>query len=555
MKSTTFLMLIFFTLFSSTQEGSAQSKKSKLSKETRLQIEQLLTASYDKETTGVSVLISKEGKIVYERQLGLANVNTNKRIKKSTRFNIGSITKQFTAAAILQLQEQGKLKVSDYLGIHLKAFSIEKYPITIEHLLTHTSGLPSKGIVIGLGISNASEITIHENVSTANAPNLVFMPGEEYQYSNNGYILLGLIIEKVSGKSYKEYVDDHIFSPLKMNRSTVSSNNDGFAKKAIGYELNDNDELSPANPFPTFSAGDIVSTPRDMNKWVTGLFSHKIINTSSLSAMLNDYQLHNGTNTHYGYGWEFNKIQNTDSYEHSGSTPGFKANSIYVPEENLYVIVMQNNEEGSPRYPTIQIASTILGKPYPLSTEAKMLTTSELGKFIGTYTLENGDKRYIDYNEETGLFYKAPGGRERKLYAHNDRTLSFRQGYVSFTFSKDSEMGYQEFVYQNRITKSTALKTAKETPKKNEVISVDSERLKTYTGTYVSEQMTITISLENGQLLGQPKGSDALELKPKGDNKFFIEEIGAEIEFTKDGNASYINILLEGEIMQGVKVL
>ncbi len=540
-KSFTIILLSPFLLH------SQEAEKNKLCKEDRLKIDAFLSSNYDKEITGAAVLASRNGKVIYENYSGLSDVHNERPVKRSTKFNIGSITKQITAAAILLLQEQGKLNVSDYLGAHLEMFNKEKYPIKIEHLLTHTSGIHSKKLM------KASETGLSK--VEPNSFELLFTPGERYTYSNNGYILLGLLIEKISGLPYKDFISKHVFTPLKMTSSTFTNDHVAIKNKALGYYHDENGKAEQVEEYvSTFSAGDIVSTPRDMNKWVTGLFDNKIINASSLSAMLKNYRLNDGAEINYGFGWEFNEVQNSPSYEHSGSTPGFKANSIYLPNEKLYVIVMQNTEIGSPTYPAIQIASMLIGKPYPLPSEALSLSRTALDKFIGTYTLENGDMRYIGYNDDIGLYYKRLGGLERNLYVRDKQTLSFEQGYVNFTFSEDSDIGYKRFEYKNRKSpKSAGSKTTTMVPKKNKVVHVELDELKKNVGNYVFEQFTMMISLDNGVLFAQPKGSDKEVLKPKGNNKFFVQELGAEVEFTNDGEKQYLTLVLEGDVMKGVR--
>jgi CubicO group peptidase (beta-lactamase class C family) len=546
-KITTILFFVFSIFLSNAQEANLTMDKAEL--------DVFVSSIYQKEKSGASVLVSQKGKIIYERHVGFADIGREKSIKRSTRFPIGSITKQFTATAILLLQEQGKLGVSDYLGDYLEGFDIGNFPIKIEHLLTHTAGLRTDNKAKDIGRRHTSGISPQEIAAALSSTDLLFNPGEKYQYSNNGYILLGLIVEKASGQTYGDFIHEHIFKPLKMKDSRVASHNEIIRKKAQGYGLNENDMLVPVSHYmSTFSAGAIVSTPRDLNRWSRGLFNYKIIGQVSLRAMLMDYHLNNGESIHQGYGWELNYVQDATSYEHSGSTPGFKANAIYLPEAEVYIIVMQNSELGSPTYPSIQIASMLKGKPYPLVEEALTIDSKTAEKHVGTYVIENVGERYIGYHEDRGIYYKAPGGKERKLYAGKDEGhLFFERGYVGLHFEGTSEMGYVQFTYKNRIRENIAIKKSQEVPEMNTAITIDESILKGYTGIYVSEQFTMTISLESAKLYAQPKGSDKLELKPKGSNAFFIEEIGAEIQFVTEEQGSYINIVLEGNVMKGVK--
>ncbi len=540
------LVVILLTLFS-ILSFRAQSKPS--------QLDNLLSSVYDSKRTGASILVSKKGKILYERQYGLGNLESKSKVGNRTKFQVGSLTKQITAAAIMLLQERGKLNTSDYIGTYLKEFDTDTYPIKIEHLLTHTSGLRS-GIPAGYKTKkNAAEIPPKKFASFLSASKLLFTPGHKFEYSNNGYILLGLIVEVVSNKAYKDFISTNIFRPLKMNNSIVASKDSRIDNMASGYVRDDDDNLAKTTKYTSsFSAGAIVSTPRDMAKWVNGLFNGQIINKASRTEMFRNYRLANGEMTNVGYGWEINKVREYQSFEHSGSEPGFKTNSIYIPEKDIYVIVCQNTEEGSPTPPSVKATSIMLGKPYPKDEDGIALNNGEVSKFLGTYLLPNGKERYVGHNEEFGLFYKAPGGKKRKLYALDDNTLYFSGGYalLKFKYNK-TDGGYQKFIYHNRILTSTADKISNTFPEENVVIKLDPPALKKYIGTYVSEQFTMLISYEDNSLYAQPDGSDKLELKPKGERTFFIKEIGAEIEFKSDEDSDYINIILEGNIMKGIK--
>jgi len=216
-------------------------------------------------------------------------------------------------------------------------------------------------------------------------------------------------------------------------------------------------ENAPFHPS-TFSAGGILSTPRDLNKWVTALFSNQVLSEKTLKKMLQNYALNNGNTLNNGYGWEINKIANRMSYEHSGSEPGYKAYSIFIPKDEIYIITCQNTSEGSPSGFTIHGAALASNKPYLDERQGIQLSKEQCATFIGTYLFDANRERVIGLKDNQ-LYFKAPGGLQQTLYAINDSTLILKNGYRQFKFSNLTDTGYTKIEYSNRIYHSTGQKT------------------------------------------------------------------------------------------------
>lgn len=519
-----------------------------------VQLEKLFKEHYEQSETGAVLLISKNEEVIFERYHGYANLEHRIKVNENTKFLIGSITKQFTAAAILILEEQGLLSTKDQVHKYLPQFKEIKYPLTIHHLLTHTSGIPSDNASKDIHQRMGTYLSPTERIEMIREEPLLFNPGERFDYSNNAYIILGLVIERVSGKTYSDFLEEYIFEPLKMDDSQVLKDQQLISNRASGYILNDEGNIENAPVFYSFSAGGILSTPNDLKKWATALFSHKIISENSLAKMLHNYSLKNGDNLNLGYGWEINKIGDYISYEHSGAEPGYKCYSIFVPEHNIYVISCLNTEDISPTECSIRAAAIAAKTPYPNHLQATSLSKKQATNFVGTYLFGEDKERIIGLTNNE-LYFMAPGGIKQTLYAINDTTLVFENGYRQITFNELTTLGYNEIHYSNRIYHSKGTKISNQIPTENTAISISPEILQSYTGIYESEMFTMTIFLENESLFAQPQGSDKLKLIPKANNKFFIKEIGAEIEFisNEEGLVKQINILLEGQLMSGVK--
>ncbi|CAH1189984.1 D-aminopeptidase [Paenibacillus plantiphilus] len=285
-----------------------------------------------------SVLLAKKGNVLVRQGYGMANLQKNTPNTPNNIFLIGSVTKQFTALAIMQLQEQGKLNVKDPVHKYLP-----DYPhgdvITIHHLLTHTSGIPNYTTFPDFMETIGQQVTVEQNLDKFKDKPLNFAPGNKYQYSNSGYIVLGAIIERVSKQTYENYIYEHIFKPLGMNDSGFRD--DGIANKqfAVGYTngLDTPSEALFVDKSIAYSAGAIYSTIDDLYKWDRSLYTEQLIKKTSAEAMFTPFK------DNYAYGWivedEERKI-----YAHNGNINGFVAYLKHYTLDDMTVIVLSNND-------------------------------------------------------------------------------------------------------------------------------------------------------------------------------------------------------------------
>ena len=323
-------------------------------------IDSLLNEKYADNSTGGVYFISKNGVPIYKKAFGHSNLELETPMSVDNVFEIGSITKQFTAISIMMLVEQGKIKVSDPVS----AF-IPEYPngdiITIHHLLTHTSGIRDFVKVKGLNKIAKEELTAEEMVDFFKNEPMDFQPGEKFEYNNAGYILLGYIIELVTEKSYAEFVSEQIFGRLDMTDSYYASHQTIIPNRAYGYnqkngELINNRYISFSIPF---SSGSLMSTVDDMFKWQEGIKNNVLINEETTSMVFRDYHLNDGSPINYGYGWHIKSLNGSKSYQHGGAIFGFKSMGVYLPEEDIYVIALTNCWCNSPTNITREIARLV----------------------------------------------------------------------------------------------------------------------------------------------------------------------------------------------------
>jgi CubicO group peptidase (beta-lactamase class C family) len=290
---------------------------------------------------GVSVAVVKEGKILLVRGYGLANVEHQVPAKPETIFQSGSTGKQFTATAVMMLVEEGKLSLEDKITKFFPDGPDTWHNITVRHLLTHTSGMTDYPPDFDL----RRDYTEDELFQRIKPIPLAFQPGEKWSYSNLAYVMLGILIHKVSGKFYGDFLHERIFKPLEMSTARVISEADIVPNRAAGYrivngQLKNQDWVSPS--LNTTADGALYLTVYDMAKWDAALYTEKLLKRSTLEQMWTPVKLNNGKTHPYGFGWALGEVRGHRLVEHGGSWQGFKAQISRYVDDKLTVIVFAN---------------------------------------------------------------------------------------------------------------------------------------------------------------------------------------------------------------------
>ncbi len=297
-----------------------------------------------REIPGVALAVVRGGQIIKAAEYGLANIELNVPVKAETVFEIGSLTKQLTAAGILLLSQDHKLDLDAKIGHYLNTAPETWRDITVRHLLTHTSGIKS---YTGLdGFELRRRLTQTQFIAAVGALSLDFEPGCSWKYSNTGYTLLGYIIENTSGKTYWDFMHDRLFGPLHMDSTTNRLPALIIPNRAAGYEQTNHILINRDYDLTdVFSAGAVVSTIGDLVRWNNSLDSGTILEPQSLKAMWTPATLKNGENTRYGFGWRIDIVDGHPNVGHGGSTSGFSAALQRFPQDKLAVIVLTNTDE------------------------------------------------------------------------------------------------------------------------------------------------------------------------------------------------------------------
>lgn len=321
----------------------------------------ILSEFRNKNEPGGIFMVIKNGKNIYRKAFGKANLELDVNMTPDNVFQIGSMTKQFTAIAILILEQQGKLSVKDPVSKYIKDYpSGDK--ITVHHLLTHTSGIKDFTKMKSLSSIAQKEMKPEMMVDFFKNEPVNFAPGEKFEYNNSGYVVLGYIIELASGDTYENFIQKNIFDKAGMTHSYYASDRKVIPKRAYGYHKKEygfvnKTVISFSIPF---SSGSLMSTADDMLKWQQALNQNILLDSKESQKAFQKYALNNGEEFTYGYGWHLKDTNGTPNREHGGSIFGFKSMAVYIPEEDIYVIGLSNCDCHSPTDISRNIAKATL---------------------------------------------------------------------------------------------------------------------------------------------------------------------------------------------------
>ena len=351
-------------------------------------VDEYMNARLDAKGYGGAVLVMKDGKPVAAKGYGLADADAKTPIKPDTKFRIGSVTKQFTASLILMLQEDGKLNVQDPVCKYLDACPAAWQPVTLHHLLSMTSGITSITSLPNWRTEQRfKDLTPVEAIAQVSSLPLKAKPGEVYEYSNTNYIALGHIIEKVSGKTYEQVLNERIIKPLGLKNTGLDGKSKQLPNAALGntFRNGGNARAESSSIITPFSAGSMYSTTEDLYAWQTALLNGRVFkNKATLDAMLTPNK------NNYGYGF----IVVTDSkgrkrVTHGGGIEGFLSDAVYFPEEKLFIAALTNNDRGAVGEVMAALEAIVVGAPYtlPKKRTAIKVDPAILDKYVGEYQL------------------------------------------------------------------------------------------------------------------------------------------------------------------------
>jgi len=519
-------------------------------------IDQLMSNQYKADESGATILIAKEGEVIYRKAFGKSNLELNTDMIPENVFEIGSITKQFTAVSILMLLEEGKLSLEDEITKFIPDYPTQGTKITIHHLLTHTSGIKSYTSIPSLADYARDDISVTTLIDAFKNEPMDFKPGEQFLYNNSGYILLGYIVEKVSGMTYPEFIQKRIFDVLKMEHSLYGSKYTIVKNRAAGYQKQEKylnaDYISMNIPY---AAGSIMSTVDDMLLWQKAIRNNTLISKESLAKAFTNYTLNDGGKIDYGYGWSHNLVNNVPVIEHGGGIFGYTTQGIYVPSENVYVIILTNCNCNSPTDIAFKIAAIAIGKPYPELSETIKLSDEQLQKWVGAYEFEDGAIRFISLKDNQLYSQRSDTNTAYKIFPITKNNFFFQDSFAQYEFTDGTP---KTVVFKNNINISKGVETDKKLPASKKEIQLSPEVLQKYIGTYqLAPSFFIEITVEGNQIYAQATNQPRIELFAESEDNFFLKVVAANVTFQIDETTKLpVSLILEqgGGKTKGMKV-
>ncbi len=517
--------------------------------------DRMLLDQFKPDETGCAALVAKDGQVIYSKAFGMANLELNVPMQPEMVFRIGSITKQFTAIAILQLMEQGKLSLQDEITKFIPDYPTQAYSITVEHLLTHTSGIKSYTNVPDYIKNVRNDMTPEELVNSFKNLPMEFAPGTRWNYNNSGYVLLGYIIEKVTGKSYADYIQENFFTPLGMTSTCYGSDTKIIKNRAYGYQrggegIVNSDYCSMTQPY---AAGSIMSTVGDLFKWHQALYAGKLVKKETLQMALTEYKLKDGRGTGYGYGFFISQLQGSPTVEHGGGIFGYLTASVYLPKEDVFVALFSNSTAKAPEFTALKMAALAIGKP--LQTTGIVLDEAALDQYTGIYVNDAGREVTVK-RDGNKLAATMAGSGTRNMYPVEKDKFLVEDAFMYATFNRDAAGKIETFVSDDRGRLDTWKLTGKKIEEKK-AVTVSEAILDRYTGEYeLQPGFTIIFTREGNRLMTQATGQGKFEVFPESETKFFLKVVDAQVEFVADPDGKFNKMILyqSGRKIEGKRI-
>jgi CubicO group peptidase (beta-lactamase class C family) len=501
---------------------------------------------------GISVLIVKNKNVLYRKAFGSSNVEKKTANTPNTIYQIGSITKQFTTVGILKLVEEGKINLQDPITRFLPDYPMKGKTITIEHLLTHTSGIKSYTAlpdIIGSKESKEKAYRVNEIIDAFKNEPVDFEPGTDYLYNNSGYFLLGAIIEHVSGMTWVQYLQKNIFSPLKMNNTFADQVKSELAATGY-YKRRKFDIADNVHPSASYAAGAISSNVDDLWKWYQGVFSYSLVKKELLEQAWTPLPLADGSKRNYGYGWQLGRLGNYKVIGHGGTIDGFQSFAMYVPEADVFATVLSNNMGVSPEehsYRAAAIVMDMLKEPKTIS-----LSEKELDEYVGVYAINATEERIVS-KKGLQLYAVRTGGTKVEIHPYEKDKFYLKDSPARFEFMRNTKNEVVSMMtFGREFLVIPARRTDKPLPKERVAISLDTTVFDTYVGEYeILPGTTMTLKREKQKFLSQIAGQSAVEIFPETPTRFFLKVVDAQLEIVKNEKGDVVSVIL----YQGGRVL
>jgi D-alanyl-D-alanine carboxypeptidase len=423
------LALLFFLLGSSAACATA---KANIAEQI---LDDFLASLYPASEPGAAVIVAKEGRVLLRKGYGLSDVRSAATIQPTTVFRVGSISKQFTAAGILLLVQDRIISLSDPLTKFFPEYPRFFGSVTVEHLLTHTSGLRNYPSMPQF-VNEEEEYSSGSIILAIRDSALSFNPGEAWEYSDSNYFLLGLILERASGRHYCSFMADRIFSRFGMRRTSCAS----FAAQcdlvSTGYIKGDHGftQASERGSAFYFSAGSILSTVDDILRWHRALKAGEVLRRDLYARIFQPFRLRSGEVTFYGYGWVVHDVDEISVIEHGGMIGGFESHILWMPDEEIFVAVLSNSRRRAPTPDVLATRIALYLSSHHLPLVDALPSPTKLSLIVGVY--RTADRTYEIAVRDGHVMFLREGGSWARLVQRLDGQLLLENTLTFISFQE-----------------------------------------------------------------------------------------------------------------------
>ena len=504
-------------------------------------VDTLLTHVITNDAPGAAVLVAQNGTVLFKKGYGLADVARGTGFAPDTKSRIGSITKQFTASAILKLQEQGKLSVQDKLTKYFPDFPRGE-EVTLHHLLTHTSGIRSYTDKPGFMDKVTAPVEPDDLIKSFQNDAYDFAPGQKWHYDNSGYFLLGRIIEKVSGQSYGAFLTKNFFEPLGMTNTGVHRAGLALKHEALGYQYNGGAFTNALDWDMSWAggAGALYSTVEDLFRWNEGVFGGKVLKEASLKAAWTPVKTEDNkdddSGNGYGYGWFSALTRGAQEISHGGGLNGFSSFIMRLPCENFTVAILANAQPGAVGAEPGRLAHLVteiyLGEkldPRPTHQVNPSVSPEAFDALVGRY--DYGMAVMTVTKEGRHLYAQLAGQPRVEIFPKSDTEFYWKAVDAQVTFVKDNQGKVTKAVHHQggQTINALRLEDLKET-------KIDAATYDALVGKYDygAGAAILTVTREGDRLFAQLTGQPKFEIYPKSPTEFFWKVVDAQIQFVKN---------------------
>jgi len=490
---------------------------------------------------GLAVLVAQDGKILFEMGYGLADRARRLPVTPQTQFRIGSITKQFTAASILKLQEQGKLSVTNKLSKYIPDFP-RGDEVTLHHLLTHTSGIHSYTDKPDFIKTVTQPVKTEELIQSFKNDPYDFDPGAKWRYDNSGYFLLGCIVEKVSGMAYGDFLRHTFFEPLGMTNTGVHRSGLKLPHEALGYSF-ENGRFADALNWDMSRAGGagaLYSTVEDLYRWNEGIFNGKVLSQASLKAAFTPVRTRENKDDPltdgYGYGWGVTHLRGAEEISHGGGLQGFSSYLLRLPRARFTVVVLANSLPGPPDADPGSLAHGLIEyclgdtlEPRPVTKVDQTLSTAARQAVAGRYDYGMGIMTIT--SDGNRVFAQLAGQPRMEIFPKSETEFFWKAVDAQVSFVKDPSGKVTKAVHHQSGQTIHAPRLADTAE-----VAVDPASYDAFLGKYDygQGQAILTVTRSGNHLYAQMTGQPQFEIFPKAPAEFFWKVVNAEIAFVKD---------------------